>query len=131
MLDGAGSVSGSWSSGRRPANVIDRGEGGDIRGTDSVSEAQPSLNEPGRLQVLAPDQRDDAPVRTGSSGAARAVHVVGEIGGGVEVDNEGYRVDMDPPRRDVGRDEHVETAGTERSQGTFALSLAPVAVDGG
>ena len=78
-----------------------------------------------------PDKGNDDPVGAGSSGAARAVHVVGGVGGWVEVDHEGYRVDVDPPRRDVGGDEHVEAAGTEGGQGTFALALAAVAVDGG
>jgi hypothetical protein len=89
------------------------------------------LHEPGGVEVLVPDQRNDDPVGTGPSGTARAVHVVGGIGRGVEVDNEGHGVDMDSPCRDVGGDEHVETAGTKRGQGAFTLGLAPVAVDGG
>jgi hypothetical protein len=131
MHDGVVSVGGSWWSGPGPAAFDERGEGGDVGGTDSVSDAQPSLNEPGRLEVLAPDQRHDDPVCTGPSGAARAVHVAGGIVGGVEVDNEGYGVDMDPSCRDVSGDEHVELAGTKRGQGAFSLGLAPVAVDGG
>jgi len=103
----------------------------DVGRTDSVFDAQSALDEPGRVEVLVPDQRNDDPVSTGPSSAARAVHVVGGIGGWVEVDHEGYGVDVDPPCRDVGGDEHVETTGTECGQGAFALALAPVAVDGG
>lgn len=65
-----------------------------------------------------------------SPGAAGAVHVIGGVGRRVEVDDERYRVDVDPTGGDIGGDEHVEATGPEGGKGPFALTLVAVAVDG-
>lgn len=65
------------------------------------------------------------------AGPARAVHVVDAIARWIEVDDEGHRVDVDPPCRNICRHKHVETAGPERGQGALALALTPVAMNGG
>ena len=80
--------------------------------------------------MLVPNQGDDHPAGTSSTGAARSVHVVVGVRSGIEVDDERHRVDMDPARCDIGGDEHVEPAGTKCGQAPLALALAAVPVDG-
>ena len=81
--------------------------------------------------MFPPDQRDDDAVGAGAAGATRAVHVVGGIGRRVVVDHQRHGVDVDPPRRDVRRHQHVDPAALKGGQRPFALVLAAVAVDGG
>lgn len=75
-------------------------------------------------------QRDDDPIGTRPTSTARAVEVVGRPGRRVEVQDEGYGLDMDPPRRNIGGDEHVERAGAKICQSALPLALAAVAMDG-
>lgn len=46
------------------------------------------------------------------------------------MDDEGYGVDVDPARRDIGGDEHVEPTGAESGKGPLSLALTPVPVNG-
>src|SRR5581483_12511759 len=48
-------------------------------------------------------QGDHRAGRAGARGTARAVEVVLRVGGRVDVDHQADVVDVDPPRRDVGR----------------------------
>jgi hypothetical protein len=76
-------------------------------------------------------QGDHEAVGARPAGPARAVDVVGVVGRRVEVDDQGHRIDVDPSRRDVGRDQHIEPTRTKGGERTLALALAAVAVDGG
>ena len=79
---------------------------------------------------MAPYEGHDDPVGTSSSGTTRAVDVIGVIGGGVEVEDQRDRVDVDPPGSNIGGDEHVESARSESRKGPFTLALAAIAMDG-
>jgi hypothetical protein len=63
--------------------------------------------------MLVADKGNHEAVGAGPPGPARAVHVVGVVRGRVEVDDQGYRIDVDAARGDVRRDEHIESAGAE------------------
>jgi hypothetical protein len=81
--------------------------------------------------MFVADQGDHEAVGARPAGPAGAVHVVGVVGRRVEVDDHGHRIDVDPSRRDVRRDQHIQPAGTKGGERTLALALAAVAVDGG
>ena len=116
-------------SGRATAVHLEKA--GDVGRRDHIGEAQFALGELRVAYMFVADKGDDEPVGAGPPGAARAVHVVGGIGGRVVVDHEGHGVDVDAPGRDVGGHQDVEPAGLECGQGALALALAAVAVDGG
>lgn len=79
--------------------------------------------------MLGPDEGDDGPAGTSSAGTARSVNVVGYIGSWIEMDHERHPIDVDPPRRDVGGDEHVEAACSKRRQASLALALTAISMD--
>ena len=68
-------------------------------------------------------------VGAGARGAADAVDILLGNVGQVEVDDVADARDVDPARRDVGRDQHRHVAGLERGDRALALRLALVAVD--
>src|SRR5690606_8671182 len=77
------------------------------------------------------DEGDGYPGAPGPAGAADAVHVGLLVLRAVVVDHVGDIVDVDPARRHIGRDQHVDLAAAERAQRLFALALSEVAVYGG
>lgn len=105
-------------------------KGGDLGRGDPARESQPSLYAPGGREMLGPDQGHDGPVGTGPAGAPRPMDVVGRVGGGIEVHDQRHGIDVDPARGDVGSHQHVQPTSPECGQGTFALTLAAITVDG-
>jgi hypothetical protein len=83
--------------------------------------------------LLLVDEGHRDAVATGPAGAPHPVDVGLVVGGGVEVDDVGDPVDVDPARGHVGGDEHVDLATLESGEGDLALTLGLVAVhrDGG
>ncbi len=79
------------------------------------------------LGVGAEGNRD--PGRSGARGAADAVDILFGNFGQIEIDHVADPGNVDPARRDVGRDQHFHLAGAEHGDGPFALRLRLVAVD--
>jgi hypothetical protein len=76
------------------------------------------------------DERDDGASGSGAGRAARAVQVVLVIVGWVVVDDRPYIINMDAARSHVGRDQHPGPSHGEGGQGSLALVLTQVAVNG-
>ena len=81
--------------------------------------------------MLTADQADHGATRAGPAGAAGAVDVVLLVRGRVEVDDAGHVGDVDAAGGDVGGHEGLDLAPGEGLEGTLALRLAAVTVDGG
>jgi hypothetical protein len=82
----------------------------------------------GSLLVAA--QRDRHPGSTGASRSANAMNIIlGHIRE-LEVDDVRHAFDIDPARRDIGRDQHSAAARTEAGEGALALGLRLVSVNG-
>ena len=79
------------------------------------------------LLVAAEGERDA--VGAGARGAADAVDILLRNIRQVEIDDVADAGDVDPARRDVGRDQHPHLPGLEAGDGALALCLALVAVD--
>src|SRR6185503_18171296 len=73
---------------------------------------------------------DGDAVCSGARGAADAVDILLRHFRKIEVDDVANARDVDPARRDVGRDEHVDFATAKQSEGALALRLTLVSVNG-
>ncbi len=89
------------------------------------------LDLPEQLRLVDADERDRVAVHPGPGGPADPVEVVLGDHRQLEVHDVGQRVDVDPARGDVGRDEDRHPAGLEVGQRADPLRLALVAVDRG
>ena len=87
------------------------------------------LGEP--LLLFRADERDRGAGAPGAAGAADPMHVVVGRVRQVEVDHVRQLLDVEPARRDVGRDEDPHLARLELLERLHALDLRPVAVDRG
>ena len=67
------------------------------------------------------DEGDNNSCLTCASGSTGAVEVILVISGDVEVDNTADIVDVDAPRRDVGRHKGANAASGERREGAVTL----------
>ena len=75
------------------------------------------------------DERDGVAFLAGTTGAADPVDVVGRDHGQLIVDDVRQRVDVEAPRRDLGRDQNRNLVLLEVGQCAHALRLALVAMD--
>ena len=76
-------------------------------------------------------KRDDVSAGTGASCSSRAVHVGAVFINRVEVQHTLNGVDVNAAGGDVGGDKCLDFATPEISERSLALTLGPVAVDGG
>ncbi len=74
-------------------------------------------------------ERDRRPRGASARRAADAVDVVLRDVGQLEIDDVANAVDVDPPRRDVGRDQDPQAAAAKGFQRALAGGLGLVAVD--
>ncbi len=105
------------------------GEGREVWRGDAARETEAPLDLLDRGKMLASHQRHDRPVSACSAGTAGSVDIVGAVGGWIEVYDERHGINVDPPRCDVGGDEHVEPSAAKRGQSPLALALTAVAMD--
>ena len=73
--------------------------------------------------LVGREERDPDARPAGAAGAADAVYIGLAVGGRVEVDHMRDPLDVDPARRDVGRDEGVDSAGLEAGERLLAVAL--------
>ena len=66
---------------------------------------------------------------SGASGSADAVDVIFRRGRDVEVDDVRNLIDINPPRGDVGRHQHVAAPILETAQRGFSLRLRAIRID--
>src|SRR5699024_9260790 len=78
---------------------------------------------PGGAQLVGQREGDHAAGGAGPSGAARAVHVLLHVVGGIDVDHHGDVVDVQAAGGDVGRHQHGEGALAESGQDVGAQPL--------
>ena len=73
--------------------------------------------------LIGRQQRDPDALSTGAAGATNPVHVGLTVGGRIEVDHVRDVVDVDPARRDIGRDEDVDRTRFKAGKSLLALAL--------
>jgi hypothetical protein len=71
------------------------------------------------------------PFHPGAAGSTDPVDVVLRVHRELEVDHLWQCLDVQPARRNIGRDEHSNLAALERFQRFLALGLRSIAVDRG
>ena len=80
--------------------------------------------------LLPGDQADDGAGGAGAGGAAGPVQVVLVVGGRIEVDHRGDRIDVDAAGGDIGGDQCLGVADGEGLEGPLPLVLGAAAVHG-